>query len=73
MSILFLTNFLTLNPERLKFHSKIPFGYNAGSGASGSKKSLSSSSAIVPVGAAVALPPEVPNLASAKTIPFSVV
>ena len=73
VSILFLTNFLTLNPERLVLNNKIPFGYNAGSGASGSKKSLDSNSAIVPVGATVAVPPEVPNLASANRTPFSVV
>ena len=54
-------------------NNNIPFGYNAGSGASGSKKSLDSNSAIVPDGATVAVPPEVPNLASANRTPFSVV
>ena len=71
--MLFLTNFLTLNPERLRLNNNIPFGYNAGSGASGSRKSLDNNSTIVPDGARVAEPPEVPNLASANRTPSSVV
>ena len=69
--MLFLTNFLTLNPERLKFHNNIPFGYSAGSGASGSKKLLSINAAIVP--AVPLLAPVVLYLASANNIPSSVV
>ena len=64
-------NFFTLNPLLRVLNNNMPFGYKAGSGASKSTKLLVNNATMV-AGSSLSAP-EVPYLASANMIPFSVV